>query len=540
MVSVPTDPRPDRSEIGTGQLIAIAAAACGGAAWLFQKLTSDEEKEPATTEPIPANLRTHLHALVESEPVRAAERRGDALAPVVRGYRKRAGRLAETANAEGTKRLVEAERQLARRRKQTAAVGHDVEKQVGHQADRVRQLVGDVTDRVTSAIDDGRTELRHVERSAGKRAGQLRKTTTGRTGEVTTMANEHVRRLQERGHEAAESISSTLRDNSKDTASRVADVREQVVSLAKTSSKDVGALIHDVREDARKNLPDVARTVTDRAADLGHQVADGATRAGHVIGERASQAGDRVPGGSDTASRAQSTITDVTQKAAALAAPALGKVGDRLGHLSDDVRDDPSGVRDRLVEQGQGALKTIQSQVSRSSKDAPDIGSKVEILQGRAAEARDRGLDLTALLQSNIPSFLAQVTDLIEQAGDKSGDRVKEARKQGAEVVGSAEDQVQSAIDRLSEAARRAAQVGDQAVAASSHFRGASRNAAHKTADAGKDGFESIIWLGAAGVAMYYGILSPEQRATVNKYGRKAGRGLGKVIGEIRGQDQKF
>ena len=530
--------RDDRAEIGTGQLIAIAAAACGGAAWLFQKLTNRADEEP--TEPIPANLRSHLHALVESDAVRALERRGDALVPVVQTYRDRAGEIAGTVNTEGSKRLAEAERQLGHRRRQSAAVAQDVERQVADRVGRARHLIDDVPDRISAVVGDGRKELRQLEKSIGDRAGGLRQSTSDRTGEVTTMANEHVKRLQERGQEAAGSISSTLRDSSKDTAGRVADVREQVVSLARSSTRDVGSLIHDVRDDARRNLPDVAKVLTERASGIGHQVAEGATRAGQAIGERAAQAGDRVPAGSDTASRTQSTIADVSQRAAAIAAPALGVIGDRLGHLSGDIRDDPNGVRERLVGQGQGALKTIQSQVSRSAKDAPDAGRQLEILQGRATEARDRGLDLTALLQSNIPSFLAQVTDLIEQAGDKSGSRVKDVRKQSADVVGSAEDQVQSAIDRLGEAARRAAQVGDQAVAASSHLRGASRNAAHRTADAGKDGLESIIWLGAAGVAMYYGILNPEQRATVNKYGLKVGRGLGRVIGEIRGRDQKF
>lgn len=531
MVETGSGERADGATIGTGQLIAIAATACGGAAWLFQKLTDRADEEGP--EPRPANLRTHLHALVESEPVRSIERQGDALAPVVRDYRNRAGQLAATVNTEGTKRRREAERQLAQRRRKSASVAHDLERQVGLQVDRARHLVEDAPDRIASVVDDGRKELRHLEKSVGNRAGSLRKTTSGLTEEVTTMANEHVKRLQERGQEAAGAISSTLRDSSKDPAGRVADVREQVVSLAKTSTKDVGSLIHDVRQDARKNFPDVAKVVAERASDIGHQVAEGATRAGQVIGERA-------PVASDTANRAQATINDVTLKAAALAAPVLGTIGDRLGHLADDVRDDPGAVRDRIVEQGQVALKTVQRQVNPSTRDLPVPSEQVEILQARAAEARNRGLDLTALVQSNLPSFLAQVTDLIEQAGDKSGSRVRDVRKQSAEVVGGAEDQLQSAIDRLGEAARRAAQVGDQAVAASSHLRGASRSAAHRTADAGKDGFESIIWLGAAGVAMYYGILSPEQRATVNKYGLKIGRGLGKVIGEVRGQDQKF
>ncbi len=527
--------RPQGPELGTGQLLALAATASGGIAWLIQRAVGRSDEAPAAAGRV--NLRGPLHALAESEPVRAIERRGNELAPVVDDYRGRAARAAERASRESAKRLSEAERVVARRRKESARALHGLERQVNRQVDRTRHLVDEVPGRLSAVVDDGRKELRHLEQAAGQRAGDLRQATTIRTGEATTMANERVRRLQERSLEAAGAISATLRDGSKDTTVRVNDVRDQVVSLAKTSSKDVGALINDVREDARKNLPDVAKAVSLRASDLGHQVADGASRAGQAIGDRASS-----PGGvSDAAGRAQSTVVDLTQKAAAVAGPTLGKLGERIGHLSEDIREDPTAVRARLTEQGQGLVRSAQDQASRTVRDlVPLSGQGSAIDQERAKEGRDRGLDLTALLQSNIPSFLSQVTDLMEQAGGTSGKRVQDARKQGAKAVGGAEDQLQSTLDRLGEAARRAAQVGDQAVAASSHFRGASRNAAHKTADAGKDGLESVIWLGAAGVAMYYGVLSPEQRDKVSKVGIKVGRGLGKVIGEVRGRDQKF
>lgn len=519
----PNNDRPVGRELGTGQLIALAATASGGIAWLIQKATSRSDEEAAQ---VPANLRTHLHALVESDAVRAIERRGNELAPVAGAYRVKASKAADRASRERVRRLTEAEQIVAQRRKESTDLLHGLERQIGRQVVRTRHR-----------LDDGRKEFRHLEKVAGKRAGDLRQATSSRTGEVTTMANEHVRRLQERGVEAADAIAATLRDGGKDTASRVTDVRDQVVSLAKTSSKDVGALIHDVRDDARKSLPDAARTVGHRASELGHQVADGASRAGQAIGDRASSPG----AASDAAGRAQTTIIDVTNKAAAVAGPTLGKLGERIGHLSDDLRDNPSAVRTRLTEQGQVLVRAAQDQASRTAKDlVPLTGQGSAVVQDRAREARDRGLDLTALLQSNLPSFLAQVTDLIEQAGDTSGKRVQDARRQGAKAVDGAEDQVQSALDRLGEAARRAAQVGDQAVAASSHFRGASRNAAHKTADASKDGLESVIWLGAAGVAMYYGVLSPEQRAKANRAGLKVGRAIGKVVGEVRGRDQKF
>ncbi len=546
-----------RPELSNGQLVALAATACGGAAWLFQKLTEQPEdrdtgSDPSGPTPLPTHLRGRLHAAVDSQAVRSIEQRADELAPVVQGYRERAVELAGVASVEGGKRLSRAEKELARRRKQSAKSVKRLERQAGRRVDTTRQVVGDVPRLLAGMVDNGRQDVRQFEKAAGQRADGLRRTTSNLTGEVTTMANEHVRRLQERGQEAADAIGTTLRDGSKDTTSRVSGVRDQVVSLAKSSSGDVTALINDVREDARRNLPDVAKTVGERAAEIGHQVADTANRAGQAVSERAATTGSGVSTGAaaDALGRAQSAISDATHKAAAAAGPALGKVGDRIGHLSDDLRDDPSALRDRVVGQSQEALKTLQGQaghVAQSAKDlvpaAKDLvpTAKVSSLApDRASEARDRGLDMAALLQSNIPSFISQVTDLIEQTGDKTGTRVHETRKQGAKAVEGAEDGLQSALDRLSEAAKRAAQVGDQAVAASSHFRGSTRNAAHRTADAGKDGVESIIWLGAAGVAMYYGVLSPEQRATVNKVGGKIGRGLGKVITEVRGRDQKF
>ncbi len=534
--------RADRPELSTAQLVAVAAAACGGAAWLFQKLTERPEDDAASVAPV--ELRGRLHALADSEAVRAVERRGNELAPVVQSYRERVERIAGVAGAEGAKRLNDAEKRLAKQRKQSGKAVQRAEKQLGKQVARTRQTIETAPVALAGMVDTGRQEIRHFEKSVGARADGLRKTTSGLTGEVTTMANEHVKRLQERGQGAADAIGATLRDSSRDTSSRIADVRDQVVALAKTSSGDVEALLQDVTEDVRKNLPDVAKTVSDRAAEIGHQVADSASRAGQAVSERAAVASDRVPGGSEAVGRAQSALTDATQKAAAVAGPAIEKFSGRLGHLSDDLRDDSSAFRSKVVEQGQGALKSLQGQAAQTAKDLVPIGKQAGAIQDRAqdraSEARDRGLDLAALLHSNVPSFLAQVTDMIEQTSGKTGSQVSDARKQAAIAVDGAEDGLQAALDRLGEAAKRAAQVGDQAVAASSHFRGASRNAAHRTADAGKDGFESVIWLGAAGVAMYYGVLSPEQRATVNKLGLKFGRGLGKVIGEIRGHDQKF
>ena len=543
---------PARPELRTGQLVALAAAACGGAAWLFQKMTQQpEDRYPETYLSGPTHLRGRLHAAVDSDTVRSIETRANELAPVVQGYRERAVELAGVVNAEGGRRLTEAEKELARRRRLSAKSVKRLEKQLNHRVDSTRQVVSDVPGLLAGMVDNGRQEVRQIEKAAGQRADDLRRTTSNLTGEVTTMANEHVRRLQERGQGAADAIGATLRDSSKDTTGRVNAVRDQVVALAKSSSGDVTALLQDARDDARRNLPDVAKTVSDRAAVIGHQVADGAARAGHVVSERAASTGSGVPSGTatDALGRAQSVISDATQKAAAVAGPAIGKVGDRIAHLSDDLRDDPSAVRDRLVGQGQGALKTIQGQAGQAAQTAKDLvpaardlvpSGKQSGTEQRTVEARERGLDMAALLQSNIPSFISQVTDLIEQTGGKTGSRVEDARKQGAKAVDGAEDGLQSALDRLGEVAKRAAQVGDQAVAASSHFRGSTRNAAYRTADAGKDGLESVIWLGAAGVAMYYGVLSPEQRATVSRVGRKVGQGLGKVITEVRGRDQKF
>ncbi len=534
--------RVDRPELSTGQLVAIAATACGGAAWLFQKLTQRPEDEAASnvTSNAPVDLRGRLHALADSDTVRSVERRGNEFVPVVQSYRARAEQLTGRASAEGSKRLSDAEKRIAKRRKQSGKAIKRTEKQLGKRLDRTRKTIDMAPVALAGIVDTGREEIRHLEKSVGARADGLRKTTSGLTGEVTTMTNQHVKRLQERGQGAADAIGATLRDSTRDTSSRIADVREQVVTLAKASSGDVEALLHDVTKDVRKNLPDVGKTVSDRATEIGHQVAESASRAGQAVSDRAAGASDRVPGGSDAVSRAQSALADATQKAAAVAGPAIGKASGRLGHLSDDLRDDPAAVRSRLVEQGRGALKSIQGQAAQTASDLVPVSKQAGSVQNRATEARDRGLDVAALLQSNIPSFLAQVTDMIDQTSGKTGAQVSDARKQAAKTVDGAEDGLQAALDRLGEAAKRAAQVGDQAVAASSHFRGASRNAAHRTADAGKDGFESVIWLGAAGVAMYYGVLSPEQRATVNKVGLKVGRGLGKVIGEIRGQDQKF
>lgn len=538
--------RPARPELSTGQLVALAATACGGVAWLVQKLTDEpDDRYPATSLTSATDLRGKLHAAVDSGAVRVLEQRANELAPVVQEYRERAVELAGIANVEGARRVKSAEKELARRRKQSAKSVHRLEKQVSRRVDRTRKAIDAAPIVVAGIIDTGRQDVRALEKSVTQRADGLRRTTSNRTGEVTTMANEHVKRLQERGLEAADAIGATIRDSSKDTTTRVTGVRDQVVALAKTSSGDVTALLHDAREDARKSLPDVAKTVSERAAEIGHQVADSASRAGHAVSERAAATGGGVStgGASDAMGRAQSAISDATQKAAAVAGPALGKVSERIGHLSDEIRDDPSGVRDRLVGQGQGALKSIQGQATQTAQTARDLVPVVkhgELSPDRAIEARNRGLDMAALLQSNVPSFIAHVTDLIEQTGGKTGARVHDVQKQGARVVGEAEDGLQAALDRFGDAAKRAAQVGDQAVAASSHFRGSTRSAAHRTADAGKDGFESVVWLGAASVAMYYGVLSPEQRATVNKVGRKVGHGLGKVIGEVRGRDHKF
>lgn len=518
------DERADDPTLSTGQVLGLAAAAAGGAAWLIQALTSERDDTPEAT----ASLRGRLHAAVESEPVRRAEARGEALAPLVRQARAEVSALTARAQTDGAAVLGRAETSSRSQRKQA-----------GKAAAALLERTARLTAALPTDTGDATKRLRQAQGSAVRQAGELSRSTAQTSAEVTTMVGERAKRLQERGLKAADQIGATLRDGSRDGASRAADARDQVVSLARASSKDVSSLLQDVRDEAQKTLPDVARTLADRAVDVGHQVADSATKAGKALGDRAHDASDRAPATDDLAGRAQATISDVTQRAAAVAAPALGKLGERLGHLTDDIRVDPAAVRDTLVGQSQSALRTVQEQVGRTAGNAPS-GNAVEILQSRANGARDKGLDVAGLLQSNVPAFLQQVTDLLEQTTGKSGAVIKDVRRDGAKVVGDAEGQLQSTLDRLTAAAKHAAQVGDQAVAASSHFRGASKNAAHRTADAGKDGVESIIWLGAAGVAMYYGILNPEQRATVNRFGRKAGRTLGTLITEVRGRDQKF
>ncbi len=584
------------SDLTTGQLIGLAAAACGGAALVIQALTKDDEQSSKELAPV----RSRLHAAVESDAVRAAEQRVQEAAPVVAFYRDRArsevearrkeldsllnarGKDAKAARKQAGKRLKQAEKDLKAYRNDVRKAGkeishvvddqrHRVEDQLhrygkgaAHARDRAEGLIGDgrtrASDAAASARDQsghvgaqvagaagaaglvlahGRDRIAHTGHEAGARLDDVRSTVE--SGEVKQMANDRIKDLQERGAKAAEQLQSTLKDSNKDLSERLATAREQVSTFAQSSGKDLAAIAQDARDDARKNLPDVTRTVVDRASELGHQVAESASRAGKTLSERASEVSDRAPVGGDAAARAQSALHDVTSKAAAVAGPALGAIGERVGHLADDFRDDPGKRASKAVESGQSALQSASGRAASVMQNlVPVSGKSVEIVEDRASKARDKGADLSSMLQGNLPALIQQVSDLIDQAGNKGGDRLDDARKTGARLTNDAEDQLQSAADRFLEAARRAAQVGDQAVAASSHLRGTTKNAAHKTADAGKDGVESIIWLGAAGVALYYGVLSPEQRSTVNKYGARAGRMLGKLISEVRGQDQKF
>ncbi|HEV2527970.1 MAG TPA: hypothetical protein VGT61_05950 [Thermomicrobiales bacterium] len=565
-----TEPR-TTAELTTGQLIGIAAAACGGAAFLIQALTRDDEPEasvlPTTMEAAP--VRSRLHQAVESEAVRTAEQRLQEAAPVVAAYRERAraevearrkdldrlveagGKDARAARKQASKRLAQAEKDLkayrkdakklrARAgravkdgRKRAHVLGDDVQAQAGHYG---AALAGTAT-AAGLALEHGRERAATLGKGTQARLDDVRSSVG--LGEVGHMANDRIRELQERGARAAGQLQSTLKDPNRDLTHRLAEAREQVTAFAQASGKDLATIAQDVREDARRNLPEVTKTVTERAGGIGQQVAEGASRAGKTLSERAAEVADRGSGSGEGTGRAQSTLLDVTAKAAAVAGPALGAIGERVGHLAEGIQEDPGKRSGKSSDQGQSPLLSVRERAAHDVQDlVPGGGKSVEILQDR--RSKDQGGDLSSLLQGNLPALVQQVSNLIEQASDKSGTRLGDARRESARLANDAEDQLQSAADRFLEAARHAAKVGDQAVAASSHLRGTTRNAAHKTADAGKDGVESIIWLGAAGVALYYGVLNPDQRATVNKYGARAGRLVGKLITEVRGQDQKF
>lgn len=512
-------------ELSTGQVIGVAAAIGGGAALIFQAIANRDERDTPTVE-----LRERLHRAVDADPVQAAERRINDLIPVAGTYRDRGAKAVRSTRKDAGKRVDRATKTLDRDADQFIAALTDRERDL---VKRVMRLRDHGADDLRALYRNRDKEIRQLEKKLGKRVDAWQTKALETSGEVASMANEHVKRLQERGVEAAGTVSKTLRDPNKDLSGRVQDVRDQVVSLAKSSGPDVGALITDVREQASKSLPEVSKTVADRAGDLGKQLADQANRAGKSLTDLAENASDRLPGSGDTASTAQSTLQNAGARAAAAVGPQLSKLGDRLGNASDNPAAAVADLRAAASGQVNKATAAVQDQLDR-------VRDQSDTLSARTQDARGKGLDLAGLVQSNVPALLNQLSDIMDGANGAASGRASTVRKRTQSLVDETEDSMQSALDRLSVAARQAAHVGDQAVAASQHLRGTSRQAAHRTADASREGMETLIWLGAAGVALYYGVLNPEQREKVARYGMKAGRAVTRLVGDLRGRDQQF
>ena len=512
-------------ELSTGQVIGVAAAVGGGAALLFQALANRDEQDDAQVE-----VRGRLHRAVDSDAVQTAERRINEAIPVAVSYRDRATKGAKTARKDARKWIDDA----------TKTLEQDADHLVAALSGRERDLVKRVEHLRQHGPDDLRTlyrhrgkEIRRIEKKLGKRADAWQARAVATSEEVAGMANEHVKRLQESGADTMGSIAKSLRDPSKDVSDRVQDVRDQVVSLAKSSAPDVSGLISDVRDQASKNLPEVSKTVGDRATDLGKQLADQANRAGKTLTDMAGNASERLPASGDPVAGAQSAVQHAGVRAAAAVGPQLSKLGERLGTATDNPASTVADLRDAASARAEKATATVPDQLDR-------IKDQSSSLAGRSQDARNKGLDFAGLIQSNVPALLNQLSDIMDSANETASGRTGSVRKRTHEIVGDTEDSMQSALDRLSGAARQAAHVGDQAVAASQHLRGTSRQAAHRTADASREGLETLIWLGAAGVALYYGVLNPEQREKVARYGMQAGRAVAKLVGDVRGRDQQF
>ena len=175
-------------------------------------------------------------------------------------------------------------------------------------------------------------------------------------------------------------------------------------------------------------------------------------------------------------------------------------------------------------------LATSKEKTSAAAHGAPGVdkfeeqfNAAIDAIDKRQADARKR-------VKSNASDARDATTRAAASAKDVTTLAATSAREATAHAAASAKDATTHAATSAREATAHAAASAREATA----------HAAAETADAGRNLFGLLFWLGAAGAVIYYLLLNEERREQVNdlaKSGANIARG---IIVEVRGEDGVF
>ena len=175
-------------------------------------------------------------------------------------------------------------------------------------------------------------------------------------------------------------------------------------------------------------------------------------------------------------------------------------------------------------------LATSKEKTSAAAHGAPGVdkfekqfNAAIDAIDKRQADARKR-------VKSNASDARDATTRAAASAKDATTLAATSAREATAHAAASAKDATTHAATSAREATAHAAASAREATA----------HAAAETADAGRNLFGLLFWLGAAGAVIYYLLLNEERREQVNdlaKSGANIARG---IIVEVRGEDGVF
>ena len=175
-------------------------------------------------------------------------------------------------------------------------------------------------------------------------------------------------------------------------------------------------------------------------------------------------------------------------------------------------------------------LATSKEKTSAAAHGAPGVdkfeeqfNAAIDAIDKRQADARKR-------VKSNASEARDATSRAAASAKDATTLAATSAREATAHAAASAKDATTHAATSAREATAHAAASAREATA----------HAAAETADAGRNLFGLLFWLGAAGAVIYYLLLNEERREQVNdlaKSGANIARG---IIVEVRGEDGVF
>lgn len=169
---------------------------------------------------------------------------------------------------------------------------------------------------------------------------------------------------------------------------------------------------------------------------------------------------------------------------------------------------------------------------------AEDYKPQFDDLASKAMDAARHGVDDA---KPRLEEIAARARDAARHGADEAKPRLDDIAAKTRSAVSGAPDAFTSEFHRAEEALSSLAHgVSERTVDAAHLVEGKSKSGAKAVQQGGKDGTSMLFWLGAAGAAIYFVILSDEQREKVNHIAGRIFSEAKEVYADIQGEDGKF